>query len=266
MIPWNSASEGFDYSWQSKWVGIVIIKTGRTQIHFWSNVLVAVASLDLTVSTNRYATRPELNPFPKKERKKKGNSRAVCKIISVWSTKNHGCRRISVVVASLHPKGYFSDEENWSDDRKYVCVRWLTYRNPKGLYRLFFFPLIASRSWSTIMLIVVVVVFICVFFYFSRIFVRDEATGTFSLVYSHGFAFQLGKWVTLFTCTSSKASHMVGQIGQEHIILEPHLPFSVTVLAIFPKYCFHMISHSPYWFPETKKLGPCCPNVAVFVT
>lgn len=86
------------------------------------------------------------------------------------------------------------------------------------------------------------------------------------MVYSHGFAFQLGKIVTLFTCPGSKASHMVGQIGQEHIIPESHLPFSVTVLAIFPKYRFHMISRPPYWCPETKKRGPCCANVETFVT
>ena len=33
----------------SKWVGIIAIKTERTQIHFLSDVLVAVASLDLKV-------------------------------------------------------------------------------------------------------------------------------------------------------------------------------------------------------------------------
>ena len=49
MVPWNSASGGFAYNWQSKWVGIIAIKTERTQIHFLSDVLVAVASLDLKV-------------------------------------------------------------------------------------------------------------------------------------------------------------------------------------------------------------------------
>ena len=34
--------------WESKYVGIIVIKTG-TQIHFLSDVLVAVASLDLEV-------------------------------------------------------------------------------------------------------------------------------------------------------------------------------------------------------------------------
>ena len=172
MVPWNSASGGFDYNWQSKWVGTITMKTGRTQIHFLSNVLVAVASLDLKVSTSRCATRPELNPSPKKERKEKGKQQSSSQNNLGLEHKNHGCRGISVVVASLHPKGYFSDEENWSDDRKYVCVRWLTYRNPKDCIVNFLISF-ASRSWSsslhwTIMLVVVVAVFICVFLYFSR--------------------------------------------------------------------------------------------------
>ena len=49
MVPRNSAPEGFSYIWQSKWVGIISIKTERTPIHFLSDVLIAVASLDLTV-------------------------------------------------------------------------------------------------------------------------------------------------------------------------------------------------------------------------
>ena len=35
----------FAYIWQSKKAGIIAIKTGRTQIHFLSDVVVAVASL-----------------------------------------------------------------------------------------------------------------------------------------------------------------------------------------------------------------------------
>ena len=46
MVPWNSTSGGFAYIWQSKWVGIIAIKTEKTQIHFLSDVLVAVAPLD----------------------------------------------------------------------------------------------------------------------------------------------------------------------------------------------------------------------------
>ena len=49
MVPSNSASGGFAYNWQSKWVGIIAIKTEKTQIHFLSDVLVAVAPLDLKV-------------------------------------------------------------------------------------------------------------------------------------------------------------------------------------------------------------------------
>ena len=49
MMPWNSASGRFAYIWQRKWVGITAIKTQKTQIHFFSDFLVAVASLDLKV-------------------------------------------------------------------------------------------------------------------------------------------------------------------------------------------------------------------------
>ena len=44
MVPWNSTSGEFAFIWQSKWVGIIAIKTGRTQIHFRNDVLVDVAS------------------------------------------------------------------------------------------------------------------------------------------------------------------------------------------------------------------------------
>ena len=53
MVPWNSASGGFAYIWQSKWVGIIAIKNEETQIHFLSDVLVAVASMDLKVLWER---------------------------------------------------------------------------------------------------------------------------------------------------------------------------------------------------------------------
>ena len=49
MVPWNSNSGGFAYIWQSKWVGIIAIKSEGTQIDFLSEILVAVASLDLKV-------------------------------------------------------------------------------------------------------------------------------------------------------------------------------------------------------------------------
>ena len=46
-LDFNSTSGEFAYIWQSKWVGIIAIRTERTQIHFLNDVLVAVASLDL---------------------------------------------------------------------------------------------------------------------------------------------------------------------------------------------------------------------------
>ena len=47
--PWNSNSGGVADIWQSKWVGIIAIKAEGTQIDFLSDILVAVASLDLKV-------------------------------------------------------------------------------------------------------------------------------------------------------------------------------------------------------------------------
>ena len=52
MVPRNSTPGGFAYIWQSKWEGIIAIKTEKTQIHFLSDVLVAVASLDLKFPPN----------------------------------------------------------------------------------------------------------------------------------------------------------------------------------------------------------------------
>ena len=49
IVPWNSTSGGLAYIWQSKRVGIIAIKTKRTQIYFLPDVLVAVSSLDLKV-------------------------------------------------------------------------------------------------------------------------------------------------------------------------------------------------------------------------
>ena len=57
LVPWNSASEGFAYNWQSKWVGIIAIKTERSQIHFLRDVVVAVASLDLKVTIREFTQR-----------------------------------------------------------------------------------------------------------------------------------------------------------------------------------------------------------------
>ena len=44
MVLRNSTPGGFAYIWQSKWVGIIVIKTERKQIHFWSDVFAAFAS------------------------------------------------------------------------------------------------------------------------------------------------------------------------------------------------------------------------------
>ena len=49
MVSRNSIPGGITYIWQSKWLGIIAIKTASTQINFLTDVLVAVASLDLKV-------------------------------------------------------------------------------------------------------------------------------------------------------------------------------------------------------------------------
>ena len=46
----------------TKWVGIIAIKTEKTQIHFLSDVLVAVAPLDLKVPNPINARAPSLGP------------------------------------------------------------------------------------------------------------------------------------------------------------------------------------------------------------
>ena len=45
----NSTLVAFAYIWQSKWAGIIAIKTKRTQIHFWSDIFAAVMSSDRKV-------------------------------------------------------------------------------------------------------------------------------------------------------------------------------------------------------------------------
>ena len=54
--PTISIPGGFAYIWQSKWVGIIAIKTEGTQIHFLSDVPADVASLDLKVPINLFTT------------------------------------------------------------------------------------------------------------------------------------------------------------------------------------------------------------------
>ena len=53
MVPRNSTPGGFAYIRQSKWVGIIPIKTERTQTNFLSDILIAVASLDLKVANDK---------------------------------------------------------------------------------------------------------------------------------------------------------------------------------------------------------------------
>ena len=64
MVSRNSTPGGFAYIWQSKWVGIIAIKTERTEIQFLSDVFVAAASLDLKVPNaitwRTFATLPHV--------------------------------------------------------------------------------------------------------------------------------------------------------------------------------------------------------------
>ena len=59
MVPKNSTPGGLAYIRQSKRV-MIAIKTERTQIHFLSDVLVAVASLDLKVPNSSLRRRRNL--------------------------------------------------------------------------------------------------------------------------------------------------------------------------------------------------------------
>ena len=92
LVPWNSASEGFAYNWQSKWVGIIAIKTERSQIHFLSDVVVAVASLDLKVPIREFTQRRRR---PQRERHKSNRftqgKQQLCTCITLFCT--FLCRR-----------------------------------------------------------------------------------------------------------------------------------------------------------------------------
>ena len=52
MVPWNLTSykRVCLYIWQRKWLGIIKIKTERMKIHFLTDVLIPIASLDLLKS------------------------------------------------------------------------------------------------------------------------------------------------------------------------------------------------------------------------
>ena len=58
MVPRDSTPGGFANVWQSKWVGIITMKAERTQIHFLSDILIAVASLDLKAANDK-GDRPQ---------------------------------------------------------------------------------------------------------------------------------------------------------------------------------------------------------------
>ena len=92
LVSWNSASEGFAYNWQSKWVGIIAIKTERSQIHFLSDVVVAVASLDLKVLIREFTQRRRR---PQRERLKSNRftqgKQQLCTCITLFCT--FICRR-----------------------------------------------------------------------------------------------------------------------------------------------------------------------------
>ena len=78
IVAWNSASGGFAYNWQSKWIGIITIKTERTQVHFLSDVLVAVSSLDLKVSILVNHNESSL------ESSTRGNHRTEIDLVRIW--------------------------------------------------------------------------------------------------------------------------------------------------------------------------------------
>ena len=60
----NSTPGGLAFIWKSKWAGIIAIKTERTQIHFLSDVLIAVALLNVKVPI---FCGCQVNPLTKKK-------------------------------------------------------------------------------------------------------------------------------------------------------------------------------------------------------
>ena len=97
MVPWKSTQGGFAYIWQSKWVGIIAIKTVRTQIHLLhvSDVLIAVASFDRKVPILVTRATPSVGP----QRPLQKNRRALRMRMYTYV---HGCARAHVV-NSLEP-------------------------------------------------------------------------------------------------------------------------------------------------------------------
>ena len=169
MVPWNSASGGFAYNWQSKWVGIIAIKTERTQIHFLSDVLVAVASLDLkvpikltrmhwknvsnavlprswvnfsifwaSISSNRltYSVKLHTDHQLKKNTKKKSNNNS--NIESIWWTNNTKDRKTTQItgIYHLHEK---TTNYGWKLKR-FVAFRMVNFRKNKLRFEGMQFP------------------------------------------------------------------------------------------------------------------------------
>ena len=88
MVPRKSTLGGFAYIWQSKWVGIIAIKTVRTQIHLLhvSDVLIAVASFDRKVPILVTRATPSVGP----QRPLQKNRRALRMRMYTYV---HGCER-----------------------------------------------------------------------------------------------------------------------------------------------------------------------------
>ena len=95
MVPRKSTLGGFAYIWQIKWVGIIAIKTVRTQIHLLSDFLIGVASFDLKVPILVTRATPSVGP----QRPLEKNRRALRMRMYTYV---HGCARAHLV-NSLEP-------------------------------------------------------------------------------------------------------------------------------------------------------------------
>ena len=117
MVPRNTTSRAFAYIWQSKWVPIIAIKTERTQIHFFSDVLIAVASLDLKV--------PSIS------------SKTWCHGLSLISNNSHTrCEHLCIIFSASAPSG----PNLFSITRIKVMTSGIAFDRPDRLSRLRAFP------------------------------------------------------------------------------------------------------------------------------